>query len=73
MVNINDGCQDPVNDLGGKSHLLIEAFVNLVTKHLEQQTAGAIAFVLCNNGATAETHFLCQLEHLELKLPFQRL
>ncbi|MCB9308523.1 MAG: T9SS type A sorting domain-containing protein [Lewinellaceae bacterium] len=54
---INDGCQDPVNDLGGKIAFADRGVCEFGDKALRAQTAGAIAFVLCNNGATAENPF----------------
>ena len=54
---VTDGCQDPTNDLTGKIAFADRGVCEFGDKALRAENAGAVAFVLCNSGTTAENPF----------------
>ncbi|MEZ4910667.1 MAG: PA domain-containing protein [Saprospiraceae bacterium] len=54
---VTDGCQDPTNDLSGKIAFADRGVCEFGDKALRAENAGAVAFVLCNSGVTAENPF----------------
>jgi subtilisin family serine protease len=51
--SINDGCEEVVNDVGGKIALAIRGSCNFSDKYNNAAAAGAIAIIVYNDGADA--------------------